>query len=186
MVSEATRAVKGSEAKRDGIVTLSTGVRVKFKPVSALLIQNARRQVKDPTVPKEPNPDKDGEMTENPWHPDYIKAMKEADERREDVTFDVTLIMGLELVDGMPPDEEWLPAFKLLIDRKFVDVSRYDLNDPVDKELVYKRFVAMGNNDWLLLNKASGLVSAEGVQDNLDLFRDNQERDSDTASAGPA
>ena len=58
------------------IVTLSTGIRVKFVPVSAGLIEEAQAEIKDPQVQlqeiegkKHPQP--------NYNHPDYVNGLKE-------------------------------------------------------------------------------------------------------------
>ena len=67
--------------KEKGVVEFS-GVKIKVRPVSALLIQEITSRIVDPRPPMQPNPDKDGRMEENPFDPSYLDELKETQTRR--------------------------------------------------------------------------------------------------------
>ncbi len=184
-----SKAAEAAEEKKVGIgeeVILSTGVRAIIRPVSILLMQNAQRKIKDPPVPIVKDPDKDGEEVENQWDPDYIKACKDAEDDRAEVAIDIAIIMGLRLLDGIPPDEEWLDDLNYMIGRDMVDISAYDLSNPKDKELVYKKFLATGNKDWDLMTRISGLTTDEGVQAQMESFPSDEVRGEDMGDTPPS
>ncbi len=54
---------------------------------------------------------------------------------------DATVMFGIELPDGVPPTEEWLPKLKFMEKRKQIDLSGFDLTDPLELEFVFKRYI---------------------------------------------
>lgn len=183
MGNPAVEAVKALDASKTGPgeVTLSTGVRVNLRPVPAWLVQETQNHIPDPPVPVWRNPDKDRDEP-NPADPTYLAELKQAEARRAEAGTDVLVLYGVELVDGVPPDEEWLPRLRFLAKRGLFDLSEYDLADPLERAFVFVKFVAMGNDDWALLGKVAGL-SGEDVDRAVKSFRGNKGRRGDNGSA---
>jgi hypothetical protein len=135
---------------------LSTGVKARLRPVAAFLLDEVMRSVPEPKVPVEMNPDKDREEP-NPNSPAYMAALQAAQIERASAVNDALLMLGVELADGVPPDAEWLPGLQHLIRRKMLELDGYDLEDTQDKELVYKRYIAVGVPDIAELMRLAGL-----------------------------
>lgn len=160
MTREAVEAVRARQGSDEEIVTLSTGIRARLVPVSASLVQDAASRVEDPPVPMWYNPDKEREEP-NPADPDYLRKLERADQRRGVAAIDVLVVMGVELVDGVPDDDRWLNKLKLLERQGHVDLTGYDLEDALDREFVYKKYVAVGNEDYATIMQFSGVGEGE-------------------------
>ena len=141
-------------------ITLSTGYVVRLKPVAAVLIQEAQAKIKEPVVPTQKLDD--GRTTENPQHPDYIQAQRMAYLARAQAGIDTMVLFGVELPEGLPEDEGWLKKLRFMEKRGLLDLSEYDLDEPLEREFIFKKFIAMGNDDWELLGEISG-IDAEAV-----------------------
>jgi len=163
MSKAAIQAVKAREQRgqEQEIITLSTGVRARFIPVSASLVQDAVSRIKNPPVPVWYNPDKEREEP-NPLDPEYQQAIQDADQERGVAAIDVLVLMGVELVDGIPEDDGWLKRLKFLERKGRIDLSEYDLAEPLELEFVYKKFVAVGNEDYPAIMAFSGVGEEAG------------------------
>ena len=75
----------------------------------------------------------------------------------------------MELVDPLPEGDGWLKRLKLLERRGGLDLSGYDLDDEIDREFLYKKFVAVGSEDLAEIGKLSG-ISREAVRAAEDSF----------------
>lgn len=182
MGNPAVEVVKSLETETGpGEVTLSTGVRVRLRPVPAWLVQETQSRVQDPPVPVWHNPDK-GRDEPNPADPEYLAGVQRAAVKRAEAGTDVLVLYGVELVDGVPPDGEWLPRLRFLEKRGLFALSDYDLADPLERAFVFVKFVAMGNDDWALLGRVAGL-SGEDVDRAVKSFRGDAGRRSDNGSA---
>lgn len=137
------------------------GVKIKVKPVSALLIQEVTSHIKDPNPPMQPNPDKDGRMEENPFDPVYMDELREATTQRALATSDTMVMFGLELMDGLPKDETWLKKLKWLEKSGRLDLSNIDFNDPFEKDFAFKKFIAATNPTIMEVTRASGVSQAD-------------------------
>ena len=149
-------AVAAEIADKDGILMLSTGYRAKIKPVSAVLLDNAMSRIKDPEIPEVYLEDKDRKEP-NPNDPSYLKAMEEANHKRSMASVDVMILMGIQLIDPIPPDEDWLFGLQDLSRLGLFDLTPYDMTNPRDREFVFKRFVAVGNDDLKMISKKMGI-----------------------------
>jgi len=175
MGNPAVEAVKALETETGpGEVVLSTGVRVRLRPVPAWLVQEAQSRVEDPAVPNWRNPDKDREEP-NPSDPTYLAAMVKAQARRAEAATDVMVLYGVELVDAVPPDADWLPKLRFLEKRGAFSLEGYDLADPLERGFIFVKYVAMGNDDWMLLGKVAGLTG-EDVDRAVKSFRRDAQR----------
>lgn len=142
------------------VITLSTGIRGKIIPVGASLIDDVVALVENPPVPKFFNEEK-GREEENPNHPDYVQAMANAQRQRAVAAMETLLVFGLDLVDGIPEDDGWLKKLKFLERRGSIDLSMYPEDDPMAIELMYKKYVAVGTLDLILIGKHAGLNSRD-------------------------
>lgn len=163
-VIETAKEEKGMDG--DGIVTLSTGVRVRIKPVSASLIQEVVAKIEYPDVPKWHNPEK-GRVEDNPLDPDYRRKVAQVSQDRGKAALDALAMFGVELADGLPEDETWIRQLNLL-------GITFDDN-PVDKKYYYTKHIAVGNmDDWNKISRASG-VTEEGIAAARASFPSDQE-----------
>lgn len=153
-------------------VELSTGHVVMLKPVPAMLIEEAQSKIVDPPVPQQEVEGKEG-LWDNPVDPDYIKAKSGIFRQRAQAGIDTMILFGVELVGGMPEGDGWLEKLRFMEKRGIIDLSEYDFEIPLEKEFIYKKFVVMGNDDWILLSEISG-VSAEDIEEAKASFRSNE------------
>lgn len=153
-------------------LTLSTGVRARIVPVAASLIEEVTRRIKDPDVPIWHDPERDKDIP-NPDHPDYLRDLAEATRKRGQAAMEAMILFGVELIDGLPEDDGWLQRLRFLQKRELLDLSEYDLDDPLDLEFVYKRYVAVGSNDFVRIGRESGL-SEDGIRTAGETFRRDQ------------
>jgi len=153
----------------DGTVTLSTGVRVRLRPIPPGTMQEARMSVALPKVPVWINPDKNREEP-NPNDPDYLDALVECNHQRIQAIEEVALMFGIELVDGVPELGDWDRNLQWLARKGRIDLAGYDLSDPIDREFLYKKHAALGPDDWVIVQRLMG-VSREEVDAAAETFR---------------
>lgn len=176
------KALVKEEAKRlargrgEDEFTLSTGVVVKLRPVSASLVEDIRNAIKMPEVPVVYIEAKDREE-ENPNDPRYVAAIEEANAKRGIATLDALVTFGVELVEGLPEDESWLKNLKRLEKMGVLDLSGFDLSDDFDLEFLYKRYIAIAGADLELIQGLHGYRPLEVARARA-TFLDNQERNS--------
>ena len=145
-----------NEVGRNAEVTLSTGYRARINPVGASLIDEVVARVKDPVVPMFYNEDK-GREEENPLDPNYVEALQTAQHKRAMAAMDTLILFGLDLIDGLPDERDWLQKLKYLERRGHFDLSEYDLDDEFDLEFVFKKYIACGTQDLIMLGEHAGL-----------------------------
>lgn len=155
---EAKRLARGQGESE--VVTLSTGVTVRLKPVSSSLVEEMKGAVKMPPVPTVWIEAKEREE-ENPNDPKYIEDVQAAERQRADAVFDALAVFGVELEDGLPEDDAWLKKLKLLERRGSIDLSGFNLKDEFDLEFLYKRYVAIAGTDLQLLSGLHGFRPLE-------------------------
>lgn len=167
--SPAVDIARRRQSEQDGVTTLSTGVRVRLRPIPPGTMQEARASIAPPRVPKWVNPDKDREE-DNPNDPEYLAALAECNRQRIQVIQEVALMFGLELVDGVPEGDAWTRNLEWLGRKGRIDLRGYDLSDPLDREFLYKKHCALGDQDWQIVIRQMGVTSAE-VDEAADNFR---------------
>ena len=172
-VNEAVTVKKGKEPA----LTLSTGVWARLVGVSQSYIQDALAMLKEPPVPMWTHPEKEREEP-NPSDPEYLRDMEEYSQKRLRVIFDTLSLFGIELTDGVPEDDAWLRRLKLHAKRGHLDLSDLDLDDEIDREFLYKRYVALGNEDFLMIGQLSGIDPVE-VAEAAKSFQGDEARDAD-------
>lgn len=157
--------LRRSNPNLDKPVMLSTGVWAMLRPVTPATISEAQAEIQDPPVPTIYLEDKD-RHEENPNDPAYLKALERADQERVMVAMDAMIMMGIDLVDeeGDPleiDDGPWLKKLRLMHKRKMVNLDDYNLEDGIEREFLYKRYVAVGVQDIALISAASGLTEED-------------------------
>jgi len=153
--------------------TLTSGVRVRIAPISASLIMDVQAQIHYPPVPEIWDEEKQRPY-QNPDSPEYKRQVDEVDERRSMAAMDAIVMFGIELADGLPEDDTWLRKLKTLERAGRIDLSGFDLEDEIDLEFLFKRFVAVSTDDFNIIN-AMVNVSAEGVEQVEESFPGNTE-----------
>ena len=166
--------------KRAVEVTLSTGVRAEIKTVAASLIDKVTSRILEPEVPMEHNPDKDRDEP-NPQSPKYLAAMKAWNRAKGQAVIDAACMFGVKLLDPLPPASEWLDQLKWMEKQGELDLSGYDLNDPIDLEYLYKSLIAVGYDDLKLVVGSAG-IPTEAMDRAAESFPGDDARGSDTES----
>jgi hypothetical protein len=116
---------------------------IRVKPIPAAIITDVTNRIAEPPVPTWYNKEYDREEA-NPNNPEYVRAKEDVARKRGEAMIDATIMFGMELVDGVPPAEEWMPRLQFLSKRGQLDLDQYDLNDQLEREYVFKRYV-IGN-----------------------------------------
>jgi len=159
--SPAVSQAKKNSVKYEAIeMILATGDEAILMPVSASLIDAVTSEIKDPEVPKWYNKEADREE-ENYNHPAYLQGLDDANRRRGIAALDAIVMFGVELVNGLPENDKWLQKLKFMERRNMLSLSGYDLDDPLDLEFLYKRFVAVDNATVNKVSELSGISSQE-------------------------
>jgi hypothetical protein len=155
------RVAKSTNEK--GIVTLSSGYKGRIHPVSAKLIDEVASTIPSPEVPKQFIEAK-GREEYNPLDPEYQRAVADADRQRGLAVTEALVMFGVELVDAVPPVDTWLPKLQYMAKRGRLDLTAFDLLDPMDLEFLFKNYIAVATPDLVYVSMASGLTSREVSQ----------------------
>jgi len=149
----------------------SNGLVLKLKKVNRLVVVEAGRKIPMPPVPRFFNEDK-GREEENPSHPDYLDAVREANYTRGMMTVSVYLTLGTEikqLGEGMqrPDDIEWADTLiELGIDIPRAQRPRY---------VAWLKYYALSDEELTALTnrsmRFSGITLEEDVEDAKKSFR---------------
>lgn len=117
-----------------------SGYTIKVIPIPVAIISDVTDRIPEPDIPVWHNPEYDRDE-QNPNDPAYLKAKEEVDRKRGEAMIDATVMFGIELPKGVPPTEEWLPKLKFMEKRGQVNLSGFDLDDPLELEFVFKRYL---------------------------------------------
>jgi len=150
---------KDKKTTEDSIINVN-GVRIKIVPVSAALIEEISRKIKDPQVPVVFDKDADRSVS-NPGDPQYLADLAEASSRRNRAAIDALALFGIDLIDGMPEDESWMKRLQYLVRLGHLDLSGFDMNDELDQEFLYKRYVLVSGDVLERVSRASGVNPAD-------------------------
>jgi hypothetical protein len=161
---------KAKENKTNGYVELTTGYMGKITPVGATLVDEVVSSIEDPEVPVIFDEDK-GREIENPNDPQYLRALEKAEYQRSLAAIDAMLLFGLEL-ESIPEDDKWLKKLKYLEKKGLIDLSEYDMDDELDREFVFTKYIAVGTQDLMKIGREAGLNSAD-VEKAARTFQDN-------------
>lgn len=173
MTEKSVAVEAAKEQKIEEACVLSTGVRARLSPVAASLVQQVTSKVEDPPVPMWFDEGKQRDVA-NPNDPAYLKALERTASKRGEAAMDAMILFGVELIDGLPEDDEWLKKLMIMSKLGHIDISAYDTSDPLEKEFLYKKFVAIASDDLVRLSTLTRL-SEEDVQAAAAGFRGNEE-----------
>jgi hypothetical protein len=139
-------------------VLIVNGVRVKYRKVPAMLFNTARSAIRTKLENSEPEPqefiaDSDGTRVSGDQSPIYHEALAiwENETKNLDalVSTAVSLFSGVVLVDGMPPDESWLPRLQEMFELVGLELDlsfKSFMYEPDRiKELYFKEYIVLGN-----------------------------------------
>jgi hypothetical protein len=140
---------KQKTQKKDDILTLSTGIRVRLRPVSASLIADVQARFTYPDPPLVMVESK-GREEPNVNDPHWQRKCGEIDTARGQAAMDAFCMFGMELVEGVPSENDWITRLNLI-------GVEFDAADAIAKEFYYKKYVAVGGVDDLQLISQSSL-----------------------------
>ena len=161
----------------DNVVRLSTGIQAILRPVSASLLQDVMSRIVDPQEPWTYNEEK-GREEPDPYNKEYLAKLTSNNQARARASMDAMAMFGIELVDGLPEDDMWIKRIKQFEKLGYLDLSQFDLEDEIDQEFLYKRYIALGNQDLVNIGKMSG-IRQEDIDEAESSFRSDKGRDSD-------
>lgn len=159
-VVSTAKAVKSRTDGSNNVITLSDGRRAKILPVTASLIDEVTSSIKDPPVPMFYIKDRE-ETVPNPDDPNYIKECAEKSKERGGAAIDALMMFGVELLDGVPDDDAWLNKLKNLQRMGRLNLAEYNLEDPVDREFLYKKFIIGDNRLIQKITEVSAITQAD-------------------------
>lgn len=116
------------------------GYTIKVKAIPIAIISDVTNRIPEPEIPVWHNPEYDRDE-QNPNDPAYLNAKDEVDRKRGEAMIDATVMFGIDLPSGLPPTDDWLTKLKFMEKRGQIDLSGYDLSDPLEKEFVFKRYI---------------------------------------------
>lgn len=175
------KKIRESAAKEDDVKTLSTGIRVRIHGISSFEIQEMALALDDPEPPRVHDPESD-RVIENRDDPEYVRELDRLNFKRGMLVLDATLI-GVELVDGLPDDKQWLPMLQFKAKKGMIGLSDYDLDNPLEKEYVFKKYYAFKSaSDWQLLqDKIAEIQGATAKADAM--FPSDTQRNGDSEAS---
>lgn len=149
-------AISALDEKEQGDIRITAGGhRIRYRPVGVGLLQKVSSGIPDPIVPTVPHPNRPEEMIENPMDPKYRKKVQEVHAQREEAMLNALFLRSVELLDDIPPVEEWAEdlVFLNVLTQKEIDNAT-----PKHIELWYKKHIVadMGVLDYV--NKSVGLT----------------------------
>ena len=166
--------VAREQAAHQDIVVLSTGVRARVRPVAASLLEAVRLRIPLPRPPVQMIPEKNREE-ENPFDPEYLRQMEDANRARNTAVGDAAIMFGVELLDGVP-DDGWESKLALLN----ISVGA----DALAREFAYKKYIVVAAPDLRLILARTTGVSEEQVARATEIFRRGTERHPDSQTGG--
>lgn len=155
----------------------ASGVVLKLKKVSRLLVADASKKIKMPKVPTWINEEK-GREEENPNDPDYLQAVQDAKYQQAMLVYTVYLAFGTE-VESQPItmsqyfETDWADEIKETLD---IDIP----DKPKSRYVTWLKYVALDDEEvnviMTRIMRLSGTLKEEDVQEVMDSFRSNKER----------
>lgn len=160
------------------VKVLSTGMKVRFKPVNSMTVQRAADSVVLPEVYVQAINQPNGvvKFAQNPNHPDYAKKVEEAEKERSLRSLEAMVFYGVELVDPLPEDDEWLADLGMMM-----NLDRYYYTDAEGKSKISKKAKVMlyvihqgakTPADYQMIAE-NVMVTEAAVQEQQKAFRDN-------------
>lgn len=156
------------------LYTSSTGVKVRLKRVSALIISDAAQKLKAPRPPKVFIDDK-GREEENPNDPEYIEEMDRYAYNKGYLAVTVYLTLGVEVLhrpDEIPAPEstEWSDEISTITGMEIPATGRA-------RYLAWLKYIAFTETDVATVTtrimRLNGVIEEADVVEALESFRNN-------------
>lgn len=167
----ALEMAKEQQSDTGKVYVLQNGTRISILPVSATLLDEVTARIIDPEPPMFFNENKQRDEP-NPADPTYLKELSANERKRLVASLDVMTMFGVELLDGMPEDDSWMKKLKMTERLGHIDLSSYDLDDELDVEFMYKRYIILSADIINKIGSASGLTEEEVAKAEA-VFQDN-------------
>lgn len=162
----------------DPVIELSTGYKARLVPVAGFLLTKVATRIQDPEIPMWPNPDKEGKLEPNPSDPAYLWAVAAADRERTEAVMDAIVLFGVEIQGELPPVGNWLPKLQKMVALGHLDLDGFNVEDPLDQEFLFKRYIAVGAGDMEEVMRRSGITQAM-ISEAAKSFRRDEVRGAD-------
>jgi len=156
--ADAALSVARERSKATSVIELSTGYRARLVPVAGFLLTEVASRIQDPEVPMWANPEKEGREESNPSDPGYLRALAAAERHRAEAVIDAMLLFGVVIEGDLPDREEWMPKIQKMVKLGHLDLDGFNLEDPLDTEFLFKRYVAVAANDLQEIMSRSGVT----------------------------
>lgn len=168
-VSPAVAAARSGSEK-----VLRSGARIRVGRVPQILVSDAVSRVDPPEIPMWWNEDKQRNEP-NPNSPSYLREVELYEKDQSQAAIDACILWGVELLDPVPDPATWLPKIKFMAKRGHLSIDGYDLDDPLELEFLYKRYVAVDADEIgeLMKEMVEG-VTPEDLAKARDSFRDTK------------
>lgn len=150
-----------ADSEQDNIFEVE-GYVIRIKAIPLAVISDVTSRIPEPEIPVWHNPEYDRDE-QNPNDPAYLKAKAQVDQKRGEAMIDSTVMFGIELVNGVPPTEEWLPKLRFMEKRGQINLSSFNLDDPLELEFVFKRYI-IGNIALINFIQGMSAVAPEDVE----------------------
>jgi|SRR3990172_375258 len=175
-------ALDTAKEQRDGksgtdLIDLPYGMQGKILPVAARLLDDVLKRIKDPEPPMLILEGKD-RPEPNYSDPEYLKGMRQAEQDRASAGMDAMLIFGLQIVGELNIDG-WMDNLRLMQKFGQVDLSGFDMNDPLEVQYLYKRYIASTPEVFERIGNMSGISPVE-VARKEEAFQGDKARKSDS------
>ncbi len=181
--NEAVISTIRSKVEGDSSV-LSTGIRAILKPVSPGLIDAVTMWIVDPDPPTWHNDEYDRDEP-NPVDPTYLNTLALNRSKRVAAQIDALVAFGVEVVDEIPADDEWVPKLRLVGRLSGHDpLEGIDLDSPIERKFAYCKFVAITNRDMQKIMRLS-MILPEEIDQAVQSFPGNAGRDADRTGQTP-
>lgn len=186
-----TKKRQAHKAPGQNVFTLANGMKLRVKPMPAMLLQRAASRVPAPEVPIYID-ERTGTEKENPTSPKYQAALQEYQVQQSAVMLFAALSLGTELLDendevvDHPPDDGWKDVIKFIGDidwRKPTYLHQIDQEVDVQmpeewaEKCAYLIYYALTADDLTTLFEI--LVGSEGYADALANFQGDDVGDAD-------
>lgn len=172
-VIETAKRNNGGEGE---VFDLPFGMKGRIVPVSARLLDDVLRKIKDPEPPMVFIEEK-GREEPNYSDPSYLRQMRDAEAERNAAGMDAMLMFGLQIIGGVTTDG-WLSNLEMMNKLGRIDLSVFDTSDPLELEYLYKRYIASTAELFTRIGDASG-INAEEVAKAEASLKSDAARDAD-------
>src|SRR3972149_3679417 len=81
-----------------------------------------------------------------------------AERHRAEAVIDAMLLFGVVIEGDLPDREEWMPKIQKMVKLGHLDLDGFNLEDPLDTEFLFKRYVAVAANDLQEIMSRSGVT----------------------------